>query len=105
MIITLSIRYIPTLTSEASRIINAQKLRGINFKSKNIKERILSISGIFIPMFTLSIKRAELSADIMDLRLYNYGKSRTNYRTNKWKVADTLLLVLNILILIIVICY
>ena len=105
MIITLSIRYIPTLTSEASRIINAQKLRGINFKSKNIKERILSISGIFIPMFTLSIKRAELSADIMDLRLYNYGKSRTNYRTNKWKVVDTLLLVLNILILIIVICY
>ena len=105
MIITLSIRYIPTLTSEASRIINAQKLRGINFKSKNIKERILSISGIFIPMFTLSIKRAELSADIMDLRLYNYGKSRTNYRTNKWNVVDTLLLVLNILILIIVICY
>ena len=105
MIITLSIRYIPTLTSEASRIINAQKLRGINFKSKNIKERILSVSGIFIPMFTLSIKRAELSADIMDLRLYNYGKSRTNYRTNKWKVVDTLLLVLNILILIIVICY
>ena len=105
MIITLSIRYIPTLTSEASRIINAQKLRGINFKSKNIKERILSISGIFVPMFTLSIKRAELSADIMDLRLYNYEKSRTNYRTNKWNVVDTLLLVLNILILIIVICY
>lgn len=105
MIITLSIRYIPTLTSEASRIINAQKLRGINFKSKNIKERILSISGIFVPMFTLSIKRAELSADIMDLRLYNYEKSRTNYRTNKWNVVDTLLLILNILILIIVICY
>lgn len=105
MIITLSIRYIPTLTEEANRIINAQKLRGINFTSKNIKERLISISGIFIPMFTLSIKKAEATADIMDIRLYNYGKSRTNYRTNKWSKIDSLLLILNILILIIIISY
>ena len=59
MIITLSIRYIPTLTEEASRIIKAQKLRGINFDTKNIKEKIISISGILMPMFSLSIKRAE----------------------------------------------
>lgn len=105
MIITLSIRYIPTLTEEASRIIKAQKLRGINFDTKNIKEKIISISGILIPMFSLSIKRAEESADIMDIRLYNYGKSRTNYRTNKWTKINNLLLILNILILIIIICY
>lgn len=105
MIITLSIRYIPTLTEEASRIINAQKLRGINFDTKNIKEKLISISGILMPMFTLSIKRAEESADIMDIRLYNYGKSRTNYRTNKWTKINSLLLILNILILIIIICY
>lgn len=105
MIITLSIRYIPTLTEEATRIINAQKLRGINFDTKNIKEKLISISGILMPMFTLSIKRAEGSADIMDIRLYNYGRSRTNYRTNKWTKINSLLLILNILILIIIICY
>ena len=105
MIITLSIRYIPTLTEEASRIIKAQKLRGINFDTKNIKEKIISISGILMPMFSLSIKRAEESADIMDIRLYNYGKSRTNYRTNKWTKINSLLLILNILILIIIIYY
>lgn len=105
MIITLSIRYIPTLTEEANRIINAQKLRGIDFTTRNIKEKLISISGIFIPMFTLSIRRAEITADIMDLRLYNYGKSRTNYRTNKWSKIDSLLLILNILILIIIISY
>ena len=49
-----------------------------------------------MPMFTLSIKRAEESADIMDIRLYNYGKSRTNYRTNKWTKINSLLLILNI---------
>lgn len=105
MIITLSIRYIPTLTEEASRIITAQKLRGINFDSRKIKEKIISISGTFMPMFTLSIKKAYDVADIMDLRLYNYGKSRTNYRTNKWTWINSLLLILNILILIIVIFY
>lgn len=105
MIITLTLRYIPTLTMESDRIIKAQKMRGINFDSKNIKTKISSLVGVFIPMFILSLKKSESTADIMDIRLYNYGKSRTNLRTNTWKKIDTLLLILNILILIIVIFY
>ena len=105
MIITLTLRYIPTLTMESDRIIKAQKMRGINFDSKNIKAKITSLVGVFIPMFILSLKKSESTADIMDIRLYNYGKSRTNLRTNTWKKIDTLLLILNILILIIVIFY
>ena len=105
MIITLTIRYIPTLTMEADRIIKAQKMRGIDFDSKNIKNKISSLVGVFISMFILSLKKSESLGDIMDLRLYNYGKSRTNYRTNSWKKIDSLLLILNIIILIIVIFY
>ena len=105
MVISLAIRYIPSLTDEATRIIKAQKLRGVSFDSKNIKEKLISISGILIPMFVMSIKKSEKMADIMDLRLYNYGKSKTNYRSNKWKQVDTLLLILNIVILIIVMFY
>ena len=105
MIITLTLRYIPTLTMESDRIIKAQKMRGINFDSKNIKTKISSLVGLFIPMFILPLKKSESTADIMDIRLYNYGKSRTNLRTNTWKKIDTLLLILNILILIIVIFY
>ena len=105
MIITLTIRYIPTLTMEADRIIKAQKMRGIDFDSKNIKKKIVSLVGVFIPMFILSLKKSESLGDIMDLRLYNYGKSRTNYRTNSWEKIDSLLLVFNIIILIIVIFY
>ena len=105
MIITLSIRYIPSLTHEADRIIKAQKVRGINFDTKNIKEKLISISGILIPMFIMSIKKSEVLADIMDIRLYNYGHSKTNYRTNCWRLIDTLLLILNILILTIIIFY
>ena len=105
MIITLTIRYIPSLTEEAKRIIRSQKIRGINFDSKNIKQKIISISGILMPMFIISLKKAEKTADIMDLRLYNYGKSKTNYRSNSWRNIDTFILVLNILILLIVIFY
>ena len=94
-----------TLTMEADRIIKAQKMRGINFDNKNIKDKISTLVGVFIPMFVLSLKKSESLGDIMDLRLYNYGKSRTNLRTNKWKKKDSLLLVLNILILSIVIFY
>ena len=105
MVIALTIRYIPTLTYEANRIIRAQKMRGINFDSNNIKEKIISISGILMPMFVMSLKRANTMADIMDIRLYNYGKSKTNYRSNKWLVIDNILLVLNILILFLVIFF
>jgi len=105
MIIALTIRYIPTLTYEANRIIRAQKMRGIDFDSNNIKEKIISISGILMPMFVMSLKRANIMADIMDIRLYNYGKSKTNLRSNKWMIYDTILLVLNILILFLVIFF
>ena len=80
-------------------------MRGINFDTKNIKEKIISISGILMPMFVMSIKKSNTMADILDIRLYNYGKSKTNYRSNNWRILDTLLLILNISILIIVIFY
>ena len=105
MIITLTIRYIPSLTYEANRIIRAQKIRGINFDTKNIKEKIISISGVLMPMFVMSIKKSNTMADILDIRLYNYGASKTNYRSNNCSITDTLLLILNIVITIIVIFY
>ena len=56
-------------------------------------------------MIYLSLKKADELSDIMEVRLYNYGKSRSSYRTFKWKGIDTFLFILNILILIIVIVY
>ncbi len=105
MVITLTLRYIPTLIEEYNRIIRAQKLRGMDFDKENLIGKINIISKMLVPMFALSIKKAEDSANIMDLRLYNYGKSRSSYRTFKWKGIDTFLFILNILILIIVIVY
>ena len=97
--ITLALRFIPILTMQAERIIKAQGLRGVDF-DKNLKTKIISLSNIFIPMIYLSLKKADELSDIMEVRLYNYGISRTNYRLNKWKYIDTFLLSINIIILI-----
>ena len=105
MVITLTLRYIPTLIEEYNRIIRAQKLRGMDFDKESLIGKLNIISKMLVPMFALSIKKAEDSANIMDLRLYNYGKSRSSYWTFKWKGIDTFLFILNILILIIVIVY
>lgn len=100
--ITLALRFIPMITMQAERIIKASSLRGIDY-NENIKSKILALSNIFVPMIYLSLKKADDLADIMEIRLYNYGISRTNYRLNKWKLIDSILLILNIVVLIIVI--
>lgn len=99
--ITLSLRFIPLITMQAERIIKAQSLRGIDFES-NIKTKLISLSNIFIPMIYLSLKKADDLSDIMEIRLYNYGLSRTNYRLNDWKIKDSILLIINIILLVII---
>ena len=99
--ITLALRFIPLITMQAERIIKAGSLRGLDF-NVNFKSKIKSISNIFVPMLYLTLKKADDLADIMELRLYNYGLSRTNYRLNKANINDVILLILNIVILIIV---
>lgn len=99
---TLALRFIPMITMQAERIIKASSLRGIDF-NESIKSKILSISNLFIPMIYLSLKKADSLADIMEVRLYNYGISRTNYRLNRARFNDIILLILNVVILIIVI--
>lgn len=100
--ITLALRFIPLITMQAERIIKAGALRGLDF-NESIKSKIKSISNLFVPMLYLSLKKADNLADIMEIRLYNYGLSRTNYRLNKTKKTDIILLGLNIVSLIIVI--
>lgn len=105
MIVVLTIRYIPTLILEGNRIIRAQKIRGFDFEKENFRGKIDMIPRMLSSMFALSIKRANDSSDIMDLRLYNYSFSRSSYRDVCFGWIDGFLLVLNILILIVVIVY
>lgn len=102
LISMLTIRYIPIFTYEYNKI---NKVRGINYSKKDIKNKLKYKYKIFKRANKLTLNKIRSLIDIMDIRLYNYGKSRTNYRYNKWTNKNSLLLVLNILILIIVISY
>lgn len=88
MTITLSLRFIPVLLEETSKIITAQKLRGAHFKNKNIIKKVKAFSNVLIPLFIFSFRRATNIALAMDSRCYDPYKKRTSFKNMKLKRCD-----------------
>ena len=87
MIMSLALRFIPTLMDETERIKKAQMARGANFETGNILKKAKSLLPILIPLFVSSIKRAVNLAQAMEARCYN-GGNRTKLHPLKYKTAD-----------------
>jgi energy-coupling factor transport system permease protein len=94
LMMSIALRFIPTLMQETEKIMKAQTARGVDFSSGPIKERIKAIIPLLIPLFISSFKRAEELAVAMEARGYRGGEGRTKYRQLSWGLADTLMLVL-----------
>lgn len=92
LMMSISLRFIPTLMQETDKIMKAQIARGVEFGSGPIKDRIKAVVPLLIPLFVSSFKRAEELAIAMEARGYRGGEGRTKYRQLNWKIADTLLL-------------
>lgn len=80
LIMSIALRFIPTLIDETNRIISAQKARGADFESGNIFKRIKAIVPILIPLLISAFRRAEELGDAMDARCYSGSKTRTKYK-------------------------
>lgn len=80
LIMSIALRFIPTLIDETNRIIAAQKARGADFESGNIFKRIKAIVPILIPLLISAFRRAEELGDAMDARCYSGSKNRTKYK-------------------------
>lgn len=80
MMMSIALRFIPTLIEETDKIINAQKARGADFESGNIMQRIRALLPILIPLFVSAFRRAEELALAMDCRCYKGGEGRTRLR-------------------------
>ena len=93
LMMSISLRFIPTLMEETSKIMKAQAARGVEFSSGPIKDRISAIVPLLVPLFVSSFKRAEDLAVAMEARGYRGGEGRTKYRQLRWKTADTVLLI------------
>lgn len=88
MMMTLALRFIPTLIEEIDRITNAQKARGADLDSGGFLEKIKALIPIIVPLFVSSIRRAYELADAMDCRCYVGGEGRTRMKQMKLKPSD-----------------
>ena len=88
MMMTLALRFIPTLVDEIDRITNAQKARGANLDDGNFIQRIKALVPIIVPLFVSSIRRAVELADAMDCRCYTGGPGRTRMKQMKFRLRD-----------------
>ncbi len=80
MMMTIALRFIPTLIDETDKIINAQKARGADFETGNVNNRAKALIPILIPLLVSAFRRAEELADAMECRCYQGGAGRTRYK-------------------------
>lgn len=80
LIMSIALRFIPTLMDETNRIISAQKARGADFETGNIFKRVKAIIPILIPLLISAFRRAEELGDAMDARCYSNSENRTKYK-------------------------
>ena len=94
LMMSISLRFIPTLMQETDKIMKAQIARGVEFTSGPFKERLKAIIPLLIPLFISSFKRAEELAVAMEARGYRGGEGRTKYRQLNWTILDTSMILL-----------
>ena len=97
MMMTIALRFIPTLIEETNKIINAQKARGADFESGNLLKRAKALVPILIPLFVSAFRRADELAGAMECRLYNGGDGRTRMKVMKAKASDVVMLLVFVL--------
>jgi len=90
MMMTLALRFIPTLIEETYKIMSAQKARGADLESGGLMDRIRALIPIFIPLFVSAFRRASELALAMDCRCYRGGAGRTRMKKAAFTYRDAL---------------
>ena len=90
MMMTIALRFIPTLVEETDKIMNAQKARGAMLDSGTLKERMRAMIPILIPLFISAFRRADELAMAMECRCYHGGEGRTRLKVLKYTKQDAI---------------
>lgn len=88
LMMSISLRFIPTLMQETDKISKAQASRGVDFRTGPFKERIKAIIPLLVPLFVSAFKRAEELAMAMEARGYRGGEGRTKIRELTYRKLD-----------------
>ncbi|MBQ8647090.1 MAG: energy-coupling factor transporter transmembrane protein EcfT [Oscillospiraceae bacterium] len=92
MMMTIALRFIPTLIEETDKIMNAQKARGALLDSGTLTERVQALVPVLIPLFISAFRRADELAMAMECRCYRGGEGRTRLKVLKCGTRDWLCL-------------
>ena len=92
MMISITLRFIPTLIEDTQKIMNAQASRGVDLKEGTFKEKINGVVSMIVPLTVQSFHRAEDLADAMESKGYFPGKARTRYKQLQIRWSDWVLL-------------
>ena len=97
MMMTIALRFIPTLIEEAEKIMNAQKARGADFENGSLKDRAKALIPILIPLLISSVRRAYELAEAMECRCYNGGEGKTRMKQLRLKAMDYVMCFITVL--------
>lgn len=92
LMLSIALRFVPTLMDETEKIMNAQRARGVDFGEGNVFQQMKAIVPLLIPLFVSSFNRAEELATAMEARGYQGGEGRSKYRILHWQRNDTLVM-------------
>ncbi len=92
LMMSIALRFIPTLLQEADKIMKAQMARGVEFTSGPLKSRVKAVVPLLIPLFVSAFKRAEELATAMEARGYRGDIGRTRFRELRMRLVDYLML-------------
>ncbi len=90
LIMSIALRFIPTLVDETNRIVSAQKARGADFETGGLIRRAKAMIPVLVPLLVSAFRRAEDLGDAMDARCYSGSKGRTKYKKLKFTWRDAL---------------
>ena len=99
MMMTIALRFVPTLLEETDKIMSAQKARGADMESGGIVQRIKALVPVLIPLFVSAFRRAYDLATAMESRCYHGGEGRTKMKILKFGHTDWVVLVFAVLAL------
>ncbi len=94
MMMTIALRFIPTIMEETDKIMAAQKSRGADFTTGSLASRAKALIPIIVPLFTSAFRRADELATAMECRCYHGGEGRTKLRILRYHVRDAVVLLL-----------
>ena len=99
MMMSMALRFIPTLIEETDKIMSAQRARGADFETGSLLQRARALLPLLVPLFVSAFRRADELAVAMESRCYHGGEGRTRMKQLRWHRRDTIALAVMLLVL------